>query len=304
MSEKTNFYDEIRINKFKSWFLMFVFLLMIVGIAYLAGLLTGDYVLVPTMIVIAAIIYTLIMYFAGANMILALSKAKPVTKKEYPHLFHTIEGLAIAAGVPTPKAYVIEDTALNAFATGRDPNNSAVAVTTGLLAKLNRQELEGVIAHEMAHIRNFDIRVMMLASVLVGIITLISDIMLRMFLFGGMHNRGGGQRDGRATIILIVIGIVLAILAPIVAQLIKLAISRKREFMADAEGARLTRYPEGLASALEKIRGDPDPVLDSANKATAHMYISSPFVKKKSFWINLFSTHPPIDERIKRLRSM
>ena len=239
--------------------------------------------------------------YSGGNLILNMTGAKPVTKKEHPHLYHTVEGLAIAAGVPTPKAYVIDDSALNAFATGRDPKNSVVVVTTGLLKKLNRQELEGVIAHEMSHIKNYDIRLMMLTTVLVGIVVLLSDFILRSFLWGAHGRR---REAGNATAILILIGLILAILTPIVAHLIKLAVSRKREFLADATGALLTRYPEGLASALEKIKGDPDPLVDRANKATAHLFISTPFRREKGYVTNLFSTHPPIDERIKRLRRM
>lgn len=300
---KTNFYDEIRLNTLKSWLVMSLFLVLLVALSYVAGYILGDFYILPILIIIFGMIYMVIMYFAGSSMILAMSGAKETSKKQFPFLVNTVEGLAIAAGLPTPKVYVIEDTALNAFATGRDPQHSAIAVTTGLMAKLDRQELEGVIAHEMAHIRNFDIRVMMLAAVLVGIITLLSDIMLRMFLFGGTHN-SSRKEGGSLQIIFIIIGLALAILAPFIAQLIKLAVSRKREYLADAEGARLTRYPEGLASALEKISKDPDPLVDTANKATAHLYISTPFRKTKGFLVGLFSTHPPIEERIRRLRSM
>ncbi|MCK5322463.1 MAG: M48 family metallopeptidase, partial [Candidatus Aenigmarchaeota archaeon] len=193
----------------------------------------------------------------------------------------------------------------NAFATGRNPEHASVTVTTGLLNKMNRQELEGVIAHEMSHIKNYDIRMMMLTTVLIGVVTLLSDFLLRSFLWGSI----GGRRDnreggGQAAIIFIVIGLALAILAPLIGQMIRLAISRKREFMADASGASLTRYPEGLASALEKIRKDPDPLVDKANKATAHLFISTPFRKTKGFTAKLFATHPPIDERIQKLRKM
>jgi heat shock protein HtpX len=199
-----------------------------------------------------------------------------------------------------PKVYVIDDSALNAFATGRDPENSAIVVTTGLLKKMNRQELEGVIAHEMSHIKNYDIRVMMLASVLVGVLTLLSDVMLRSVLWGG-----GRDRDrGGGSIILIVIGLALVILSPLIGYLTQLAISRRREYLADAEGAMLTRYPPGLASALRKIAKDPDPLVDNANRATAHLFISTPFRKRTDFFTNLFSTHPPIEERIRRLEAM
>jgi heat shock protein HtpX len=240
------------------------------------------------------------MYFQGDSIILATTGAREVTKKEYPYLFHTVEGLAIAAGIPTPKAYVIEDTALNAFATGRDPKHASITVTTGLLNKMNRQELEGVIAHEMSHIKNFDIRMMMLTAVFVGITILLSDFLLRSFLWGGNRDRDNNQ----LTLILIIIGIILAILAPLIGEMIKLAVSRRREYLADADGALLTRNPEGLASALEKIKQDPDPLVDKANKATAHLFISTPFRKSKGFVTGLFATHPPLDDRIKILRSM
>ena len=296
-----NKFDEIRKNKIRSVILVAFFIVLIGILGALFGVYIGNTYTGLIFAVVLSIIYSLIMYYSGGNLILNMTGAKPVTKKEHPHLYHTVEGLAIAAGVPTPKAYVIDDSALNAFATGRDPKNSVVVVTTGLLKKLNRQELEGVIAHEMSHIKNYDIRLMMLTTVLVGIVVLLSDFILRSFLWGAHGRR---REAGNATAILILIGLILAILTPIVAHLIKLAVSRKREFLADATGALLTRYPEGLASALEKIKGDPDPLVDRANKATAHLFISTPFRREKGYVTNLFSTHPPIDERIKRLRRM
>lgn len=279
----------------------FVFIIAIIG--GFIGLMYGNMIFASIIVGFFAFIYALIAYFAGANMVLALSGAKLANKQDHAYYINTVEGLAIAAGIPTPKAYIIDDPSLNAFATGRDPKHAAVTVTTGLLQKLNRQELEGVVAHEIAHIKMYDIRTMLIASVMVGLVIMLSDFMLRSVFFS-THSRRSNNGGGKGAMIMIVIAIILAILAPIVAQLIKLAVSRKREFVADAEGARLTRYPEGLASALERIKGDPDPLIDGANKATAHMYISTPFRKKKNFWNNLFSTHPPIDERIKRLRSM
>lgn len=299
------FFDEIRINKIKSAFLVLFFVLFVLLIGGFIGYYYtgaqggwyGGFILA----FIASGIYLLVAWFSGSNMLLSLTGAKEVKQQDYPHLFHTVEGLAIAAGLPKPKCYVIQDTALNAFATGRDPDHSAICVTTGLLNKLNRQELEGVIAHEMSHIKNYDIRVMMLTAVLVGILTLLSDFLLRSFLFGG-GNRN--RENNGAGMFLIVIGVVLAILSPLIGQLIKLAISRKREYLADASGAMLTRYPKGLANALRKISKDPDPLVDKANKATAHLFISTPFRKKKSFMIGLFATHPPIEERIKRLEQM
>lgn len=292
-------FNEVRNNKLKSYLLIFIFIILIAGLGTVIGYFYGSIYFGLGLAVLFAIIYTLIVFFSGDKMILRLSGAKPVTKKEYPYLFHTIEGLALAAGIPKPKAYVINDEAMNAFATGKDPKNSAVVVTTGLLKNMNRQELEGVIAHEMSHVKNYDIRVMMLAAVLVGVIALLSHFFLRSFFFGG---RRKSRDSGQLQIILIVVGLVLAILTPIIAQLIKLAISRKREYMADASGAVLTRYPPGLASALKKI-GNDHHQLKTANNAMAHLYIANPF-KKKEFFTNLFATHPPINERIKRLEAM
>ncbi|MFP4523511.1 MAG: M48 family metalloprotease [Candidatus Nanoarchaeia archaeon] len=301
------FFDEIRRNKLRSTTIIIFFILFVlviggfIGYYYSAGAQSG---LVGGIIIsfLVAGLYLLIAYNSGGSMVLSATGAKPVSKQEYPHLVHTVEGLAIAAGIPAPKAYVIKDSALNAFATGNSPKKSAIVVTTGLLDKLNREELEGVIAHEMSHIKNYDIRVMLLATVLVGVLTLISDILLRTFLFGGA--RGGGGDDSKASIIFVVVGVVLVILSPLIGQLIKLSVSRKREYLADASGAMLTRYPQGLANALKKIKEDPDPLVDHANKATAHLFISTPFRKRKGVIHKLFSTHPPISARIKRLEAM
>lgn len=293
--KRVNF-DEIRNNNLKSFFLFFLFLILIGLIGSVAGFFFGSIYYGLFLALIFGIIYSLIVWNAGSKMLLHLSNARPVTKQEYPHLYHSVEGLSLAAGIPTPKAYVINDKALNAFATGKDPKNSAVVVTTGLMEKLNREELEGVLAHEISHIKNYDIRSMMIAAVMTGVIVLMSDIMLRSFLFGG------GRRDNKGSALMIIVAIVLAILAPLVAQMIKLAISRKREYAADAGAAVLTRYPKGIANALRRISSDVTP-LKSATNATAHLYISSPF-KKRGFMSNLFSTHPPVEERIKRLEEM
>lgn len=296
-------FNEVRRNKTKSVFMIFIFILLIVGLGFAIGLVFTGYGTIGLVIaLLVLIIYLPLAYYSGDKMVLSAMGAKPVEKKDYPHLYHTIEGLAIAAGVPTPKAYVIKDSALNAFATGRSPKHASITVTTGLLEKLNRQELEGVVAHEMAHVKNYDIRMMLFAAVFVGAIILLSDIMLHSFLWGGGRRSGGGDSKGNIVLILVAIG--LAILAPIIAQLVKLSISRKREYAADAQGALLTRYPPGLASALKKISKDPDPLVDKANKATAHLFISSPFKKKGGWWTKLWSTHPPIQQRIKRLEQM
>jgi len=295
-----NIHDQVRSNKRKTWFILSFFIILIGMLGYVLGLIYGlpyGGFIIATFF---AMFYAVIMYSQGDKLVLATTGAKEATKKEYPHLFHTVEGLALAAGIPKPKCYVIDDTALNAFATGTKPEKASITVTTGLLKKLNRQELEGVVAHEMSHIKNYDIRVMLLTAVLVGITILLSDFILRSFLWG----RGGRERNNQMVLILIVVGLVLAILAPLIGELIKLAVSRRREFLADADGALLTRYPEGLASALEKISKDPDPLVDKANKATAHLFISTPFRKKKGIVTGLFATHPPISERIDKLRAM
>ncbi len=301
MQKKLVMFDEIRKSNMKSLMLFFLFLIIIVGLGAIIGLIWDDLYFGLILAGIFGLVYALIAYYSGRQMLMTFANAKEVTKKEEPHLYHTIEGLALAAGIPTPKAYIIEDPAPNAFATGRNPQNSAIAVTRGLLNKLNRQELEGVIAHEMAHIKNYDIRYMMIASVMVGIIMLLSHFLLRTFLWGSMSNNRGG--DGRAKAIFILIGLALAILSPLIGKLIQLSVSRKREYAADATGATLTRYPEGLASALEKITKDATE-LKSQNDAMAHLYINNPKKKKKSFMARLMSTHPPTEERIKRLRAM
>lgn len=298
-----SFYDEIAANRRRTVLLVFFFLVFIIFIGFILGAYWGNAYGGLILAVIAGGIYFLISYYSGDSMILTMTGAKEAKKPEHTQLINIVEGLALAAGLSKmPKVYVIEDTALNAFATGRSPENSSIVVTTGLLKKLNKLEMEGVVAHEMSHIKNYDIRVMMLASVMVGLSVLLSDFLLRSFLWG----RGDRDSDsGQMTIIFIVVGLVLAILAPLIGELMKLAISRKREFLADASGAMLTRYPKGLADALRKIKNDPDPLVDKANKATAHLFISSPFRKDKKSWMNsLFSTHPDIDERIKKLDEM
>jgi heat shock protein HtpX len=238
----------------------------------------------------------LISYYSGDKAALSISKAYPANRKDHGHYINSVEGLAIAAQVPVPKIYVLPDQAINAFATGRDPEHASIAVTEGALKKLNRVELEGVIAHEMGHVKNYDMRLMTLTVILVGLIALLSDFFIRGMLFGG-----GGDDSKELNPVFLILGIVLAILAPLIAQLIQLAISRKREYAADAAGAILSRHPAGLASALKKIKKDS---MDTKNatKATAHLYFSNPL--KSGFWNNMFSTHPSIDERIRRLESM
>ncbi|HIH12659.1 MAG: heat shock protein HtpX [archaeon GW2011_AR9] len=297
-------YEEISGNRTKTILLISVFLGFVVVLGLIIGLVYGNQYFGLILALIVGTIYFLISYYAGSSMILSMSGAKEAAKPAYTALINTVEGLAIAAGLPKPpKVYVIDDSALNAFATGRNPEHASITVTTGMLQKLNKLELEGVLAHEMSHIKNYDIRVMMLASVLVGLTVLLSDFLLRSFLWGG---KGDRKDSNQVTLILIIVGIALAVLSPLIGQLIQLSISRKREYLADASGALLTRYPKGLADALRKIKGDPDPLVDKANKATAHLFISMPFRHdhKESFMQRMFATHPPIEERIKRLEGM
>jgi len=294
-------YDEISSNKRKSILLISIFIIVIIILGYLIGFYIGNVILGPIMAFLISIIFILISYFAGDKLILSMSHAKEVNKKDYPHLVNTVEGLSIAAGIPTPKIYTIEDSAINAFASGRSPKHAAVTVTTGAIKRLNREELEGVIGHEMSHIKNYDVRFMMLAVLLVGVITLLSDFILRTFLFSR-----GGDREGKGGIfvVIILLGLVLAILSPLIAQLLKFAISRKREFLADANGTLLTRNPMGLANALKKIRDDKEPLVEAANKATAALFIENPLRKIGGKINSLFSSHPDVNERIRRLEKM
>lgn len=252
---------------------------------------------------IVSIIYALISYYAAGSITLAITGATEIKKVDQPMLYRTVENLAIASGLPTPKIYLIDDTALNAFATGRDPQHASLAITSGLLEQLDKPELEGVMAHELSHVKNLDIRLQSVTVALIGLIALLSDIFLRSLFYGGGRRRNDSESKGNG--VFIIVGIVLAILSPIIAQLMQLAISRQREYLADASGALLTRYPEGLARALEKIKADKEP-LEAANKATAHMYIENPLRNEEGMkWMNgLFATHPDINDRIKRLRGM
>ncbi|NTV80485.1 MAG: zinc metalloprotease HtpX [Candidatus Aminicenantes bacterium] len=300
-------YEQISRNKWKSaalivFFVAFIFLLTWF-FEYVTGWGKGGLVVA----VIVAMVMAAVGYYASDKIVLGISRARPVSKEEFPYLYNVVEGLAIAAGIPAPKCYVIEDTAPNAFAAGRKPETAVICVTTGILEKLNRVELEGVIAHEMSHIKNFDVRLQTLVVVMAGVVALLSDWMLRSFMWGGGRRRGRGKSgSGGAEGILVLVGLALAVLSPFIATIIQLAVSRKREFLADASSAELTRYPAGLASALRKISADTEP-LEAANKATAHLYIVNPLknLKGGGGGINrLFSTHPPIEERIAALEKM
>ena len=300
-------FELIRANKIKSGLLIVVMSALLVVLGYGIGMAwfgQGGGVFGAGLAAIIAMVLSLIAYFSGDKAMLAVSRARQIEKKDAPQLFNVVEEMAIASGQPMPKVYIIDDTALNAFATGRKPGNAAVAITSGLLAKLNRDELQGVIAHELGHIKNRDILFMTLAGILLGSIALLADLFLRSMWFGAGHRRRRSSRDqGGAEIIFMVVGILLAILAPIVARLLYLACSRRREYLADASAAAYTRYPEGLASALEKLSGDRE-VLEVANRATAPMYIVHPIKSFEQRAASLMSTHPPTEERIAILRSM
>ncbi len=293
-------YSEQDSNVRRTWMLMFVFFCVVVGLGW-----SFSYALNNAAILYVAVLFSVLMnigsYWYSDKLVLATSGAKPVDKSAAPDLWNIVENLSITAGIPMPKLYVINDPAPNAFATGRDKEHAAVAVTTGLLSMMNRNELEGVIAHELSHVKNRDTLLMMVVVMLLGFVTLLSDFFIRTSMWGGGRSRDEG---GQVRLIMMIIGFALAIFAPLVAQLIQLAISRKREFLADASGALLTRYPEGLASALEKIGKYPRPMLH-ANRATAHLYIGNPFgggeKGKVSWFTKLFMTHPPIDERVAAL---
>lgn len=298
-----NLHSQILANKTKTWLIIFLFILFVTAVVFIYGKASGYGLSYAGIGLIISGIMGFSSYYYSDKMILGMSGAKQIVKKDNSQLFRIVENLCIGAGIQMPKIYIINDSAINAFATGRDPKHSVVCVTTGILDRLNKAELEGVIAHELSHVRNYDIRLMSIVVILVGLVALLADFFMRSLWFGG--NRRRDDRGGNAQGIFLMIGIVLAILSPLIATLIQLAVSRKREFLADASGALLTRYPEGLASALEKISKDKEP-LEAANNATAHLYIANPFKSKTSghWFTNLFNTHPPIEERIKILRSM
>jgi len=293
-------WEQITSNRVKSAILVATFVAFVIVLGWVFGRATGWGPAGPVLAAVVAGALAFGSYYKSDRLVLALSHARPAPPDEFPYLHNTVEGLAIAAGLPKPAVYVIEDDAPNAFATGRNPEHAAIAVTTGLLDRLNRVELEGVIGHEMSHIADYDTLLMTLAAVMVGTVALLSDWMFRSFFWGGRRRRTGGGQGGA---IILLVGLVLAILSPLIAQMIKLAISRRREYLADSNSARLTRYPLGLASALEKIALDKQP-LRAANKATAHLFIVNPLKEHGGAMNSLFSTHPPVEKRIELLRSM
>ncbi|MSQ37739.1 MAG: zinc metalloprotease HtpX [Chloroflexi bacterium] len=285
--------------------LLTFFVGVVAALAYVFGeYLTprgGGIALVPFSLVVSGG-SAFVSYFAGDKLVLAQSGAREIGPDEEKVLHNVVESLALGLGIPVPRLYLIADTAPNAFATGRDPKHASVAVTRGLLDKLDRAELEGVIAHELSHVGNRDIRVMLLVTILVGMVALLADWMLRSMAWGGGGRRRGREGSGGGGII-VVLALVLALLTPLIATLIQLAVSRQREYLADASGALLTRYPAGLAGALRKIAADQEP-LEVANKATASLYFANPLKDRSALFDSLFNTHPPIAERIKRLEAM
>lgn len=294
-------YNEIAHNKRKTALLLALFMMAILAIGYWASWYFEMGVGFIVFAAIFAVGSSLISYYQGDKIALSVSGAKQITHADNPYVYRLVENLCITQGTPIPKIHIINDEALNAFATGRDPEHASIALTTGLINALENEELEGVIAHELAHVKNYDIRLAMVVIVCVGFVALISDLALRSMLWGG--DRRSNDRGNLGPVI-VIIGLIFVLLSPLFAQLIQLAISRKREYLADASGALLTRYPEGLARALEKIGHSSQ--LKRVNRATAHLYIANPFkhatIKKQAS--TLFSTHPPIEERIKRLRTM
>jgi heat shock protein HtpX len=305
-----NVYEAQSANRLKSAIIMALFIVFVTASVYIISLALGTYFgYEPGGLGIAGIAFifsgltTLISYYASDKIVLAISSARPADRKRDFHFYTVAENLSIAAGLPKPKLYVIEDSAPNAFATGRDPDHAVICATTGLLAKLDRTELEGVIAHELSHIKNYDTRLMSIVAILVGMVALLADIFLRI----SFRSSRSDKKSDQAGAIFILLGIVFAILSPIVSQLIQLAVARRREFLADSSSVLVTRQPSGLISALEKIASDHEP-LEAANKATAHLYIVNPFKEKGhgavDWFSGLFNTHPPVSERIAALRKM
>ena len=301
-----DFYSQIAKNKRNTYFLFLAFFLMIGVLAYIISIVLEyvvgiGFIFFFTIFGFLTILFAVISYYSSDKIVTAVSGAKEAPKEQFSQLHNIVEELCLASGLPKPRIFLINDTAINAFATGRDPMHAVVCVTMGCLTRLTRDQLQGVIAHELSHIRNYDVRTMTIATVLVGIAVMLSDLLIRMFWFGGLRGSGNSKDSGGFIIVIIVVSILLAILTPIIAKLITLAISRKREFVADASAIEMTRNPDGLASALEVISKDVE-VLEVANKATAHLYIANPLKGQKLWMKSLFSTHPDINVRIAKLR--
>lgn len=294
--------SHVRSNITKTYLLMSAFVALVIVVAYVLGQALGYGNSFMWFAVLFSVVSAFASYWWGDKLVLVMSGARPADRKRDFDFFTVAENLAIAAGIPKPKLYVIDDTAMNAFATGRDPAHAVVCATTGLVSRLERRELEGVIAHELSHVKNFDTRLMAVVAMLIGTLVYLSDMFMRSLWWGGRRSRDNNRgTEG----LLLLIGVILAMVTPILATLMQLAVSRRREFLADASAAHLTRYPEGLARALAKLSGDRE-VLEAATNATAHLFITNPFKGKQfhAWFASLFNTHPPLAERIKRLRSM
>jgi heat shock protein HtpX len=300
-------YEQIAANKRRSWLIIAFFVLLVGGVVFAINLLLGAGLVGFVIAAVIAIGSSVFAYYNSDKVALRMSRAHPADPQQYARYHNLVEGLCIASGLPKPRLYIIDDPAPNAFATGRNPQHAAIAATTGLLEKMNRVELEGVLAHELSHIRNYDILVSTIAVTMVGIIALLADFFLRFMFWGGRRDRNDSNNAGPLGAVLAIFGIVLLVLAPFIAQLMQLALSRQRESLADASGVQLTRYPPGLISALRKLEDD-HTVIHTASKATAHLWIEEPLETKAdapgSRFNKLFSTHPPIEERIKALEAM
>jgi heat shock protein HtpX len=305
VAERVNIYDAADANRRRSVLLIVLFVIIVAALGWLLGeiIARGAGLAVMPFALFFSGVSAGASYFGGDAVVLRMSKAREVTEQEEPRLHHVVEALAIGAGLPKPRLYLIDDTAPNAFATGRDPAHASIAVTRGLLDKLDRAELEGVLAHELMHVGNYDTRVLIIVAVLLGMTALLSDLILRTAFRGGGRSRSRDRGGGSAMLVLLVVALALALLTPLIGQLIRLAVSREREYLADASGALLTRYPPGLASALRKIAADRE-ALEVANKATETLYFANPLKDAPRFFDSLFDTHPPIGERIRRLEAM
>jgi heat shock protein HtpX len=301
-------YEQIAANKRKTVLLIFGAIVLLGAVGYVLGLWYGSGIYGLVGAVALAIVLSLGSFFGGDRLVLASTRAREVTAQEQPRLHNIVEGLSIAAGIPKPKVYLVPELAPNAFATGRDPEHSSVAVTEGLLETMNRVELEGVIGHELSHVVDRDVLLGTVVATLVGAVVLISEFFMRSWWWGGVRGRRGGDRNGGGVeAIIFAVGLVLLVLAPIIGQIVRLAVSRQREFLADAQGALLTRYPPGLVSALRKIGAASGIPMRSANNATAHLWLNQPSrIQGEGMGPleKLFSTHPPIEERIRRLEEM
>ena len=305
------FHTLIAKNRRNSFILIGGFMLFFVGMGFLVGMVWGGgqaafSIIVAAIAGIVAFILTLASYFGGSSALLGMSRAKEITHADDPQLFNVVEEICLAGGMPVPRIFLINDTAMNAFATGRNPQHASVAITVGLRTRLTRDELQGVMAHELSHIRNYDILYAMLMAVMVGVLVMLCDIFLRSMLWGGARRRGSRSSNGKGNplqLVLIVVALVLAIIAPILARIIQMSLSRQREYLADAGSVELTRNPEGLIGALNKLGGDVE-VLEVANRATAGLYFVNPIKKFEKRASSIFCTHPPIEDRVARLQQL